>query len=101
LYKFQVTPRAPQHSRRKKTPITARVKSGGGGVIPPAFVSGMTSGNVGVYARTGSSRLPIKHLHTIGAPIMAGVDAVAEKIEEAMRVAYETEVERQVKLLTA
>ena len=63
-----------------KRTLFAQVKKGGGGYIPRAF---MTSFG-GPFQRRGSSRLPIKRLMTIGAPIMASQPNVGPAANKAM-----------------
>lgn len=79
LSKFRVTPKQP--SAKRKKPITARVKKGGGGPIAHAFVARMKSGHVGVFDRVGKQRLPINQLYGPSVPQMLGNPSVTQWVE--------------------
>ncbi|OLN21405.1 hypothetical protein BTO30_14895 [Domibacillus antri] len=85
LIKFRVNPKAPNPKRKR--PITARVKKGGGGPIPGAFVAQMRSGYIGVFSRVGKPRLPIEQLYGPSIPQMLGSDTVSAWVENK---AYDT-----------
>jgi hypothetical protein len=59
--------------------LHAQVKKGGGGDIRRGFMLGGSP-----FARRGASRLPIKKLMTIGAPIMASQPNVGPAANKAM-----------------
>jgi hypothetical protein len=78
LDKFQLRPR--MGSGRPRRMIYARVKKGGGGLLPGAFF--IPSG--GPYGRIGPSRFPIYKMATISAAIMASQPTVGPAINKAM-----------------
>lgn len=53
--------RGPEPSRGKGRGVSYRLK-GGAGRIPNAFIATMRSGHRGVFARSGTARLPIREL---------------------------------------
>jgi hypothetical protein len=62
--------------------LWAQVKKGGGGFIPRGFIPFRFSGVP--FRRTGDSRLPIKRILAIGAPIMASQPTVGPVVNKAM-----------------
>lgn len=66
LIKFGASGPNPSHGRGRVTAITGGRAAGEVGVrhaIPGAFLATLSSGHVGVFKRTGKSRLPIRQLH--------------------------------------
>jgi hypothetical protein len=98
LWDFKVSPRRSGGRRR---PVHATVKKGGGGTLGRAFVGGMASGHVGVFARTGSSRLPVRELRTISAPIMMSQAEVAEPAMEKMAEVFDRRMDHEANRLLA
>lgn len=94
LDKFKVAPRG---FRKRKGPIFAQVKVGGGGTMPGAFY--IPTG--GPFIRPGSDRYPIEKLHTIGAPIMASQPSVGPAANKAMGDSLDKEIDRNIKRVLA
>jgi len=95
LGKFKVT--GGRRGRGGKVqPLFAQVKVGGGGIIGRAFRLPPD-----IYARKGPSRLPIKKLLAIGAPIMASQPTVWPAVQKAMGDTLATEIDRNMKRVLA
>lgn len=92
LSKFKIKPRGVQR-RKKKKPIHAQVKVGGGGFIGNAFMTSLG----GPFVRKGAARLPIKKLVTIGAPIMATQPTVGEAANKAMGDTLDKRIDHEIK----
>jgi hypothetical protein len=96
LAKFKITPKGVQKRAHKK-PIRAQVKkTSGGKLIKHGFVAQMPSGFVGPFLRKGGTRLPLKKLLTIGAPIMATQPGVGPAVNKAMGEAFARNVDSQI-----
>jgi hypothetical protein len=83
LAKFPFTPHTVSRRTRRR-PLFAKVRKGGGGIIRTGFVAAMTTGHVAPFKRVGQSRLPIKAILTVGAPIMATQPQVGPAASKAM-----------------
>lgn len=79
-----------------KQAVSVAVKTGGGATITRGFVAAMASGHIGVFQRYGSSRLPIRELHSISAPFMVSPEKTKTEIEYRIEEAFNNELERQV-----
>lgn len=80
----KITPH-PQVRRSRARPIMhVQVKRGGGKDIPHGFTAAMPAGYLGPFVRKGKTRLPIKKLVTIGAPIMATQPGVGPAVNKEM-----------------
>jgi hypothetical protein len=97
LYDFKVSPKRPGGRRR---PVHASVKKSGGGTLGRAFIADM-GGHTGVFARTTSSRLPVRELRTISAPIMVGQPEVAEPAIETMQEVFARRMDHEASRLLA
>jgi hypothetical protein len=96
LDKFNVRPRGVQR-RKKKRPIFAQVKKGGGGIIKSAFY--IPSG--GPYSRIGPSRFPIFKLATISAAIMATQPSVGPAANKKMGETLDKRIDHELKRVLA
>lgn len=97
LPKFRVTPREPEPKRKKS--IIVRVKRGGGGPLPGAFVAQMKSGHVGVFKRVGKPRLPIEQKYGPSVPQMLGSPSVSQWIEEKAQETLEKRLDHEINRL--
>lgn len=79
MKEFRVNPKKP--SPRRRSPITVEVRRGSKKTINGAFVQRMPNGSVGVYARTGRSRLPIRQLFGPAVPVMLNNDDVVAAVQ--------------------
>jgi hypothetical protein len=93
---FNVRPRGVQR-RKKKRPIWAQVKKGGGGFIGSAFY--IPSG--GPYSRIGRERFPIYKLATISAAIMATQPAVGPEVNKKMGDTLDKRIDHELKRVLA
>jgi hypothetical protein len=93
---FKLTPKVPS---RRARPVRLTVKKGGGGIISRGFIAQMKSGHINAFRRVGTSRLPIKALHTISAPIMVGVAQVAEPAMSRMQEIFDTRLDHEMNRL--
>jgi hypothetical protein len=100
LNKFIYSPRFPVFGKRRR-PVFIQVRVGGGGTRSDAFVATMPSGYTGPFARKGPSRLPVKKLLSIGAPIMAGQPSVGPAANEAMGDALAKRIDHEMKRVLA
>jgi hypothetical protein len=94
LNKLRVTPMAPV--RRKGRHVFAQVRTGGGGVMPGAFVIAAGS-YVGPFVRRGPANLPIRKLITISAAIMASQPTVGPAVNKAMGDTLDKRIDSQIK----
>ena len=100
LGKFKVKPRGMQRRKAKK-PITVQVKvSGGGKLLRHAFMTDALN-YAGPYQRKGKSRLPIKALLTIGAPIMASQPTVGPAVNKSMGDTLDKRIDHEIKRVLA
>jgi hypothetical protein len=95
LSKFRINPAKPP-SKRRKTPIIARVVKGAGGSIRGAFVARMASGHIGVFHRAGKARLPIVERFGPSVPQMLGHESVTRYIEEQARERLESRLDHEI-----
>lgn len=96
---FEVKPPGYQQRRKKKRPITIRVKRGGGGTVSEGFLAATGSIGHGGFERLQPHRVPLSELFTIGPASMIGADKVKDEIERAMQLALDGEIDRQANLL--
>jgi|SRR5215471_3196678 len=96
LGKFKVSPRSRTKRRRV---IRAQVKVGGGGLLPHAFNTPLAY--PGPFERVGKSRLPIRKLITIGAPIMASQPSVGPAVNKAMGDTLAKRIDHEIKRVLA
>jgi hypothetical protein len=96
LDKFNVRPRGVQHGKKRR-PIFAQVKKGGGGIIQSAFY--IPQG--GPYSRIGPSRFPILKLATIGAAIMASQPNVGPQVNKDMGDTLAKRIDHEMKRVLA
>ncbi|EJW16907.1 phage tail protein [Paenibacillus alvei] len=82
LIKFKTTPTRPVKRRPKV--LKAAVKRGNKKPISGAFVQNMRNSSLGVYRRTGKSRLPIEQLYGPGVPIMLNSAKIRDKLQNEM-----------------
>jgi hypothetical protein len=94
LIRFKVNPRKP--SPRRKAPLRASVKRGGGGPIKRAFTAQMASGHTGVYQRVGDKRFPIRQLHGPAVPQMIDNKEVGEWVEEKASERLEERLDHEI-----
>jgi hypothetical protein len=95
LSKFTVKPRGVT---KRKRPLFAQVKKGGGGTLGRAF---NTYGGGGPFSRTSETRLPIKRLMTIGAPIMASQPSVGPETIKKMSETLGKRIDHEMKRVLA
>jgi hypothetical protein len=90
--------RNPQPGVRRRGGVTAKLPSGAGR-YPNAFVAQMQSGHVGVFARAGKSRLPIRELF---GPSIVGVFAKhTPEIAEAGQASLEKNLRHELEFATS
>jgi len=94
LGKFHISPRGVQ-KRRPLKPIFARVRVGKGGRLATGFMTGGLP-YAGPWRRVGKSRLPIKKMLTISAPIMASQPSVAPVIAKVMGDTFEKRLDHEI-----
>jgi len=92
LAKFKVAPRG---LLQRKRVIRAQVKVTGGGPLPGAFNTRLPY--PGPYIRKGKSRLPIKKLLAISAPIMASQPTVGPAVIKAMGDTLDKRIDHEIK----
>jgi hypothetical protein len=97
LGKFKVSPRGVVRTRRRRRPLHAQVRKGGsGGDIPDAFNISF-AGYIGPYRRVGASRLPIRKLLAIGAPIMASQPTVGPVAIKVIGDTLDKRIDHEIK----
>lgn len=95
--KFRYRPLAPGTRR----PVFIQIRTGGGGYAGGnAFVAN-AGGYLGPFRRKGASRLPIKKLLAIGAPIMASQPAVGPAVNKAMGDTLDKRIDHEMKRVLA
>jgi hypothetical protein len=93
LNKFAFTPRQPGTRRV----MQVQVRKGRRRPIPHGFTQRMpSSGYLGPFLRKGATRLPIKKLYTIGAPIMASQPTVAPEVAKVMGDTLDRRLDHEV-----
>lgn len=90
LLDFRVNPKKP--SPRRRSPITVEVRRGSKKPIEGAFVQRMGNGGVGVFARVGSARLPIRKLFGPAVPVMLNNDSVVEAVQRRAEEQLESRI---------
>lgn len=109
LPKFRITPRSPSSGKRSKG-VKVAVKKGGGKKIKPAFVSSLSSGHTGVFARKpGVSspprkrnakgdypQLPIDEGFGPAAPIMMNNAEVVKHVEDEALTRMITRLDHEI-----
>ena len=91
LMKFKV--------RVKKKGIFAEVKKGSGGIMPHSFF--ITTGNMGIYHRTGTGRLPIQRDFGPSVPQMMGNADVTQIMEKESQNTLEERMVDEVQAILA
>jgi hypothetical protein len=97
LYDFKVSPKTPNSGQR----VHAQVRVGGGGSISDGFIGQMASGHIGVFRRSGPSRLPVQELRTISAPIMISQADVSEPVGQKMDETFKKRIDHEISRLLA
>src|SRR5215471_5651907 len=101
LSKFKVTPRGVQHSKRRRV-IRVAVRKGALKALPGAFNVQASSGYLGPFVRKGHTRLPIKKLLAIGAPIMASQPSVGAEANKVMGDTFAKRLDHEIaRVMTA
>jgi hypothetical protein len=96
LGKFKVV---PNRLLARKRVIHATVRKGKGGPLPGAFHT--TLPYVGPYVRKGKTRLPIKKLLAISAPIMASQPSVGPEVNTAMGDTLAKRIDHEIQRVLA
>lgn len=86
---------------RRGRPLYATVKRGKGGIIKSGFIATMPNDYTGPFRRKGASRLPIKKLLTISAPIMASQPTVGPAVNKAMGETLDKRIDHEIKRVLA
>jgi len=94
LIHFKTRPANPE--TRKPKVLKASVKKSGGKPIPGAFVARMGNGAVGVFRRSGKSRLPIDQLYGPAVPVMLNEPGVADHLQDEARKRMEKRLDHEM-----
>jgi Prophage minor tail protein Z (GPZ). len=92
LYKFKVTPKAP-NSKRK---VVAAVKKGGGTTFEEAFVAELKSGHVGIFERKTSKRFPIEEKMGLAMAQMVRNKDIVSSLEKEAQETVNQRIEHEI-----
>ena len=97
LYAFGSRPRVPGTGGPGRSPLAVATYRGEGRKpIAGAFVAAMQPGQVGIYRRKGTARLPVSMLHGPSIPQMAGRGGIAQAIEERAQATLSTRLDHEI-----
>lgn len=99
LYKFTVSPKAPDPKHQKGT-VKAAVKKGGSLIpIKEAFIATVGGGHLGVFERKETKRLPTEEKFGPSVPKMIGNDEVMQSIEDRANEVISARIEHEISRL--
>lgn len=87
--------------RRPADGVYAQVKRSGGGTIAKSFVAKMSSGHVGVFNRTGTSRFPIVQRHGPSVAQMLESKSVSQYVDAGANRRLDDRLSHEINRLLA